>query len=282
MLIDASNANANAAAGFTPGSKTEIDRQLQAVFTHAPEAAGRVGWASAEPASVDPAVSADIKQAWGAWIDSERDGRYASRDADALEQAFGDVLVRAHNEGGYVDPHGFLLGLSSGELETIRQVHSLADAINPATLSEEGALNLLLPPAAQVDLNRDGITQSGLANGIRFPNSDTPAEVVAAWEAATAGMSWGDRAMYELQMMLPLLTANIEIDQNGVYVRTYEPGDPEYVNPMARDDYSYRDAVQAMLDALEFQKDQLPAKQYLERTDFWRHFADELEGRNAA
>jgi hypothetical protein len=132
-----------------------------------------------------------------------------------------------------------------------------------------------------VDLNADGLTQSGAAMGIRFPNSNTPPEVVDAWETATAGMSWAERGMFELKMMMPTLLANIEVDANGQFIGQREPSDPDYRNPMAEAGYSYREAVQSMIDALDFQKEQMPRAQYEEQMAFWRQFGEELEAAGA-
>ncbi len=96
-----------------------------------------------------------------------------------------------------------------------------------------------------------------------------PAAVAAAWDEATAGMSLGDRMMCELQMMLPLLTANIVCDESGQFVGCYEPGDPGFTNPMASPDYSYLRAAQDRLDYLERFRNQIPAERYAKDTAFW-------------
>ena len=57
----------------------------------------------------------------------------------------------------------------------------------------------------------------GVAYGMRFPDSNTPTEVVAAWEEATADLSPSERMIYELQMVTPIITANIHLDENGAY-----------------------------------------------------------------
>ena len=134
------------------------------------------------------------------WADTER-----AEEKTELGDQFGEILLKAYREEAYVDPKAFLSGLSEGELETVQHVHWLADPIKVGSLTEEGALNLLMPPAAQVDLNHDSFTQSGAAYGFRFPDSTAPPEVVAAWDEATADLSPSDRMMYEFQMKLPVL-----------------------------------------------------------------------------
>lgn len=262
-------------------ASNRIERQVQSAFSAVLEAAGRQGYASATPVSSGESVAGNAQQAWDDWFGA-RPERYASKASpEQLQQGFGAIVGKAIAEEGYVDPRGFLAGLSHDELATLQSVHNLAEPINVESLSEEGALNLLLPPPAQVDLNADGLTQSGAAMGIRFPNSNTPPEVVDAWETATAGMSWAERGMFEMKMMMPTLLANIEVDANGQYVGQREPGDPDYRNPMAEAGYSYRDTVQTMIDALDFQKEQMPRDQYEEQMAFWRHFGEELEATGA-
>ncbi|MFI4876837.1 MAG: hypothetical protein ACIALR_15910, partial [Blastopirellula sp. JB062] len=144
-------------------------------------------------------------------------------------------------------------------------------------LTEEGAINLLIPRPAQVDLNYDGLTQSGIAYGIRFPDSRTPKNVAAAWEEATADLPPMEKAFFELQMKLPVLLANIEIDANGAFVRQREPGDHDFVNPMARADYSYLDVTQRHLDYLEEYRYQMPHQRYESGMQFWTDFQQLLQ-----
>lgn len=258
-------------------ASNRLERQVQSAFSAVLEAAGRQGYASAAPVAGGASVADSARQAWDDWFGTGTE-RYASKtDPEALQKGFGAIVGKAITEEGYVDPQGFLASLSRDELATLQSVHNLADPIHVKSLTEEGALNLLLPPPAQVDLNADGLTQSGAAMGIRFPNSNTPPEVVDAWETATAGMSWAERGMFELKMMMPTLLANIEVDANAQFVGQREPGDPDYRNPMAEAGYSYREAVQSMIDALDFQKEQMPRAQYEEQMAFWRHFGEELE-----
>ncbi len=244
---------------------------VQDVFTAVLRESGRDGYVSAQAISDDEPLADQIVTSWFDWFDGQRiNGRYQdSADAQLFEQSYGEILVQAYDQGGYADPKAFLDSLSEDQLEVVRRVHSLADPISVDELSEEGALNLLLPPPAQVDLNHDGFTRSGIAYGMRFPDSNTPADVTAAWEEATEGMSLRDRMIYELEMMLPLLTANIVCDEDGRFLERYEPGDPRFTNPMASEDYSYSDAVQDCLDYLERFRNQMPPERYQKDTAFW-------------
>ena len=267
---------------LTPSQqKRQQDQDVQNVFSAMLAQFGRQGYVSAEvpeQTTEEPqAVSKGLQRTWDSWFTGELNGRYSQvENAEELKQSFGEIIVRAHEEGGYIDPKGFLENLSQDELAVIQKVQHLASPIRVSALTEEGALNLLLPPATQVDLNNDGITQSGIANGLRFPNSNTPAAVVKAWEEATEGMSFAEKAMAEFQMMLPMLTANLEVDENGKFVRQSEPGDPEYRNPMAEAGYSYVAATKDRLDALEFMKQEIPADRYERQKSFWEKLQQSL------
>lgn len=78
--------------------------------------------------------------------------------------------------------------LSAAELKSVQNSYSQAEPIYVDSLTEEGALDLLLPQAAQVDLNGDGFTRSRAAYGMTFPDCTTSREVMQAWDATTAGM----------------------------------------------------------------------------------------------
>lgn len=261
--------------------KREQDHDVQNLFSAMLAQAGRQGYVSAEaPDQVlegEQSLTAGLQRTWESWFTGELNGRYAqASNPEQLKQSFGEIIVRSHAEGGYVDPKGFLQNLSQDELAVIQKVQSLASPIQVESLTEEGALNLLLPPATQVDLNNDGITRSGVARGLRFPSSNTPAAVVKAWEETTEGMSFGEKAVAELQMMLPLLTANLVVDDNGKFVRQYEPGDPEFRNPLAASDYSYVTATKNRLSALEFMKHEIPPDKYESQKSFWNKFQQSL------
>ena len=273
-----------AAGSLSAQQAREPEHVVQGVFTAVLQAAGRDGYASAEAISDDAPLADQIAASWADWFDGQRiNGRYQnSADAGLLKQSYGEILVQAYDQGTYADPKAFLDSLSEDQLDVVRRVHSLAEPISVDDLSEEGALNLLIPPPAQVDLNHDGFTRSGIAYGMRFPDSNTPADVTAAWEEATEGMSLGERMLYEFQMMLPLLTANIVCDEDGRFLERYEPGDPRFTNPMASDDYSYAGAVQDCLDYLERFRSQMPPERYEADTAFWTKLQGLLAERGVA
>lgn len=251
---------------------------VQDVFSEVLAAAGRDGYVSAEAVPEDVPLTDQISASWSDWFDSERRGGCYLNDGESerLKQPYGELLLRAYEEGGYADPKAFLQSLSSDELAVVQDVHHLADPIRVDSLSEEGAVNLLIPPAAQIDLNRDGFTRCGAAYGMRFPDSNTPAPVAEAWDEATADMPLGDRMTFEMQMMLPLLTTNIVVNDAGEFVRIREPGDTDFVNPMASSNYSYVQVTQDRLEYLEAYRYQMPTGQYEKGVAFWTRFQELL------
>ncbi len=251
--------------------------QVQNLFNEILTQAGQAGYASAEAYASENSVETDIQQTWNDWFSLSNTGNYPDGvNSQDLKAGYGQILVRAYDEGAYVDPKGFLNGLSEDDLKVIQHVNRLAKPINPDSLTEEGALNLLVPRPAQVDANNDGLTQVGKGNMIRFPDSRTPEAVVNAWNETTADMSPKDKMMYELQMKLSVVTANIIVDDNGQFVRQREPGDADWVNPMAADNYSYQDLAQQFLDYLDYFKNQIPQDQYERDTAFWTEFKQSL------
>jgi hypothetical protein len=165
------------------------------------------------------------------------------------ETAFAGILNRAYASGDMDNPAAFLKTLSQEELGVIQRVHSLGAAINPSSLSKEGAYNLLLPDGYSVDFNRDGMEEKGEGRGIHFPPRDAPQAVVDAWNTATQGMDEGDLLTYSLVMHSAIF---------GIHI-----GDGPATGGMPSDSIdSYRTAASNYLDMLERLRGQLPAGQY--------------------
>jgi hypothetical protein len=83
----------------------------------------------------------------------------AMRASARRARQFAAVLNKAYSSGGMDNARQFLSTLSALEMDAVRQNHCLADTIDRASLSEEGAANLLLPEGYSVDLNHDGSTR---------------------------------------------------------------------------------------------------------------------------
>ncbi|MBA2117359.1 hypothetical protein [Bremerella alba] len=256
--------------------------QLQNLFNEILTAAKQPGYASAEKYQSDNSIPEDIQQDWNDWFSVANTGNYPSKvDAQALPGDYGTLLVRTYTEGGYADPQGFLQNLTEDELATVQHVHRLAEPIDVDSLTPEAALNLLIPRPAQVDLNYDGLTQVGQGYTIRFPDSRTPEAVVNAWNETTTDMDPMEKSFYELQMKLPTLLANFEIDDQGRYVGHTEPGDPNWVNPQADSNYSYTDLTEQMLDYLDYFQHQIPQDQYEQQRSFYSTFQQSLQEHGA-
>ncbi|MCC7337282.1 MAG: hypothetical protein IT422_19505 [Pirellulaceae bacterium] len=259
------------------------DKNIQNVFSEVLREAGRQGYVSAEVAESAEPLQERVQQSWDRWYQTERTGgRYASSEAPKnLGETFGNVLMKAYEQGAYVAPKPFLKGLTEAELKSVKNSHWLAEPINVDSLTEEGALNLLIPPAAQVDLNGDGFTRSGTAYGIKFPDSTTPPEVTRAWDAATADMPEGDRMTYELQMITPNRFANMTVAPDGT-VSERDFDDPDWINPLTADGYSFKKVIQDWIDSLDYFKNQMDPARYAKDRRFWSSFQEQLRATGAA
>ena len=95
-----------------------------------------------------------------------------------------------------------LADMSQDELKLLQKATSLVEPIRVNSLSQEGAINLLAQPdrTGMVDLNNDGIVEVGAARTISFPPVNAPESVHKAWEQATEGLSFQDKAFLEFSM----------------------------------------------------------------------------------
>ncbi len=200
----------------------------------------------------------------------------ADKSPEEVSRDYQAILLDAYRRGGYAQPETYLQSMSMDQLKTIQQIHHLADPIEPAGLSKEASLNLLLPPASVVDADHNGFVEVGRARLIGFPNSDTPKDVRDAWQTATANLPEQDIAVYQLQMMMPLLTANMKFDEHGQFLRNVEPTDSDWVNPMRSSTFSYKQAAQDWLDYLDRFRYQMPDERYQSDHAFWSRFSAAL------
>lgn len=166
--------------------------------------------------------------------------------SEADQAAYAEILNRAYVGGGMADPVRFLQTLTPSELAIVQRNHSLAEPIEPAGLSREGAYNLLLPEGWRVDLDGNDLVEVGAARLIQFPPLDAPAEFLDAWRAATQDMAEMDISSYGLQMFI------------GMHTLTDPP-----MRRMAADRMdSYQQLVSGILEMLEHFRSQLPVGQY--------------------
>lgn len=264
------------------------EHQIQDVFSAVLAEVGKQGYVSAQPyAESTPLVEA-VATSWEQWFNEFSSTRYSfvaesgspsvrpNKTQDDLRVDYRQILTNAYQRGGYADPSSYLKSLSQEELATIQQVHHLADPISTGSLSSEAALNLLLPPDAQVDENRDGLTAVGAAYTYRFPDSNTPENIRLAWEATTKDLSEQERMLRVMQIGMRLLTANMHFDANGQYLRSSHPGDIDWVNPQATTGFSYRGMANDWLDYLNRFSAQIPPDQLQRDLRFWSSFQSNL------
>ncbi|OUS18335.1 hypothetical protein A9Q88_00670 [Gammaproteobacteria bacterium 50_400_T64] len=180
---------------------------------------------------------------------------------------FKNILGEAIDVNAYSDPKSYLASLSTGDREILRKSHGLAKPINVATLSHEGAYNLLLPPTEAKDLDNNGLTTVGSAQTFQYPPVNAPANVHAAWAEATKDMSDGERLLFQGNFMVTNIEANLRFDSAGNPIGIYEPNDPEYTNPWADKNFSYRGEAEKFLARLDDVKNQIPSDQYEHRKE---------------
>lgn len=251
---------------------------MQSVFSEVLREAGRQGYKSAEVTEATEPLKQRVQETWGQWYQTERmGGRYVSVEAPKdLGETFGSVLMKAYEQDAYVAPKPFLKSLSEAELKSVQNANWLAETIHVDSLTEEGALNLLIPSAAQVDLNGDGFTRSGVAYGMKFPDSSTSREVTMAWDAATADVPARDRMTYEIQMMVPVLFANAVTASDGSFSHFRSFDDPQWKNPLTADGYSFVKKTQDQIASLDYFKNQMDPARHVKDRNFWSSFQDNL------
>lgn len=92
----------------------------------------------------------------------------------------------------------YLTNLDAKSLEALQGAAALADPINVASLSNEGAENLLRAPSEAVDRDGDGLIETGIAKTLQFPPANASPDLRAAWEKATANIDEGDKLTLSL------------------------------------------------------------------------------------
>lgn len=223
-----------------------------------PLLAATTGASAMPPATADPRPDAQLlDQLLG---DVHR--AYAVRRGVGEEDQahYAQILHRAYAGSGMSDPVAFLQSLTPAELAVIQRNHSLAEPIEPAGLSREGATNLLLPEGWRVDLDRNDLIEVGKARLMQFPPLDAPAEFKDAWLASTQGMDDMEISSYGLRMFM------------GMHTLT---GQPQRLLPADQLD-SYRLLVERMLAMLDDLRNQLPMEQYRRDQAFFSRLQTQL------
>lgn len=172
------------------------------------------------PATVSGVDRGQLELAFNSW----RTGLSPSvQGADMIERVEANadgylaILRRADETGGFDQPQAFLNGLSRSDLASLQAIHSLADPIETKSLSKEAALNLLMPPNALKDVNKDGFLSVGAALSWTFPPVDAPDNVKQAWAAATAGMDAGQIMNAQISFM-PIIPPGATVADAHAYL----------------------------------------------------------------
>jgi hypothetical protein len=199
------------------------------------------------------------------------DGRLSTQalaDKQSAVDAIRDSGSASVANGG---AKGFLASLSAQDLTLLQQAKGLASTINVASLSEEGAANLLLEHAAQVDLNNDGIVEVGSGKMMTFPPPNAPQAAKDAWAAATAGMSERDRMSLSGHIGLPLLLPGSGGTGAGDIGSS--------MSDLASEDFEWNDLIARLLQGIEVNRAyNAPAQMDMLEAGV-RRFGDELRAR---
>lgn len=162
-----------------------------------------------------------------------------------------------------------LTEMSKDDMALLQKATGLVDPIRPASLSNEGAINLLAQPdkTGMVDLNNDGLVEIGVSKMITFPPVNAPASVHQAWEKATENMSEGDK----MTMQLHMHTATYGIHIDGVASKEALPPDQQW-SPAG-----WQQLLKELRGALDFAVSMDGwTRTNLLRQDFFNKFENEL------
>lgn len=204
-------------------------------------------------------------------LDSEMRHIVMQRGASADQiTMINSIFMEAENSGiSPVEAKAFLKSLSSDQLEALQVAHCLADPINIDTLSDEGAINLLLSEDSQLDVNNDGMVEVGIGVSFRMPPPNASDEVKAAWQDMTEGMDEKDLMIMQFYFISDFLTANIKTNQAGEVIGFYSHEDQEWTNPYADTSFSWKGQARKMLDNVEASKQYMSHEQYSQTKDFF-------------
>ncbi len=289
LLASVGSGSKPAAANNVEQNAANLGRQVENFYATLLEQFGQQGFVSAQPIEPLTITQQSVRETWNDWYSQVGYQSYsfqagsgspsvrANKTSEDLRLDYGSILVDAYQNGAYAAPLQYLQSLDRDQLRVLQQVHHLAEPIDAEQLSEESSLNLLLPPPTQIDQNHDGLTAVGAAYTIRFPTSDTPGHIRDAWEKVTANLNESDKAIYTLQMNFSLITANLHTDAQGNFVRASQPGDDDWVNPMASPNFSYSNYADQWLSYLREFKNQMEPAQFARDQQFWTSFRNAIE-----
>jgi len=171
-------------------------------------------------------------------------------DTDKNADDFLQVLKKAIDGKAFDDPKAFLKTLSSKELEALQHAHGLTDAIDVDKLSQEDALNLLLPPGAQrVESQGDEPITTG-AIQMTFPPENAPKDVTDAWNKAMEGVNDTERAQLETLLFLTPRDADGTGDETPMDIDAFRKGVSRALNDLKAGNQIGDEQQRALTDRL--------------------------------
>ncbi len=192
-------------------------------------------------------------------------------DMPNLKEDFAQILNATHQSDALTDPKEALLSLSTEQREVVQKVHRIAEPLTDQriqNLTEEGAHNLLLSPENTRDIDGNGLTTIADANMFKFPTEHTDPQVAKAWNEFTANLSFEDKMFAEFRLMNTIIMANFNADTKT----DVDVHDPNFVNPLNDEDFSYYEFLDDIYGNLEFMKPEIGDYEYQRQMDMWKSF----------
>lgn len=171
------------------------------------------------PILSDPSEIKKLLREWKSQFDQRDKSAELEARIENNMDAFEDLIDKAADNGGYHDPETFIRSLSEKELAVLQAMHNLAKPIIPGQLSKESSYNLLLPPNAAQDINKDGTIAVGGMHIRTFPPPHAPQHIRKAWEATIDGLDWKEVALLQAQFKFA----------KGMGGPAYIPADASYI-----------------------------------------------------
>lgn len=177
------------------------------------------------------------------------------------------------------DAKAFLKSLSPEDRDLVKRANSYGIPLTNAhidSMTEEGARNMLVQPdpRSKVDLNNDGIVESGIAKTFVFPPPNAPESVKDAWDKTLEDMPESERLLSSSIFLTQQFNANLKFDASGKAIGFYEPGEEGYTNIFAGDESSWLSLLDDVDEYLDFSESVTNDTQQRENIDKNREIID--------
>lgn len=212
----------------------------------------------------DPTEIKTLLREWKTKFDQRNKSEELEARIENNIAAFEDLIDKAADQRGYHDPEAFVRSLSEKELAVVQAMHNLAKPISPNELSKESCYNLLLPPNAAQDLNKDGTLSIGGARIHTFPPPHAPQHVKKAWEATIEGLETKEVSLLQTQFKFV----------KGIGGPAYIPADASYIELT---ESAIRNAEQALLLGMSSLEAEKTRRRTIELMKKFLHHLNNLE-----